>query len=281
MANFAIEHVPRYQPCYILSDNNIPCVVWCEDALAHYGVPTVVFSLYLLVPNIDQAAEVLVQRGWHLEDKTQTKFGNAPLRSARHRLTPAVDAARKRPTWSPGMGPPPPPSNEPPGPTTTILLPASEWNYYFPKTGDQNFIPPLPALLDGLIDKLLDDPLTETMFWNHLAVLIAYLYGYVPATKQKSFAEELKYDHRQFHYDCLSGMSTGLPFIRHERKIREALRNGTYQLCDCSADRNDESLFTAKAEARLIASTSSPFSTDIYEAEKNKDEELEHKGFHQ
>ena len=265
----------------MLRDNNITCVVWCEDAIAHYGVPTVVFSLYLLVPNIDQAAEVLVQGGWHLEDKTQTKFGNAPLRSAHHHLTPAVDAARKTPTWSPGMGPPPPPSKEPPGPTTTILLPASEWNYTFPETSSQNFIPPLPTLLDGLIDKLLDDPLTETMFWNQLAILIAYLYGYVPAIKQKTFAEELKYDHRQFHYDCLSGMSTGLPFIRHERKIREALRNGTYQLCDCSADRNDESLFTAKAEARLIASTSSPFSTDIYEAKKNKDQKLECKGSYQ
>jgi hypothetical protein len=76
-------------------------------------------------------------------------------------------------------------------------------------------------------------------------------------------------------------MSTRLPFIRHERKIREALRNGTYELCDCSADRDDESFFTAKAEARLMALTSSPFSKDIYEAEEYKDEELEHEVFHQ
>ena len=252
----------------MLRDNNIPCVLWCEDAIAHYGVPTVVFSLYLLVPNIGQAAEVLVQQGWHLEDKTKTKFGNAPLRSAHCCLTPPVDIIRKRPAWSPGMGPLPPPSKEPPGPTTTIFLPASEWNYTFPETGDQNLMPPLPALLDGLVDKLLDDPLTETTLWNHLDLLIAYLYGHAPALKQKAFAEELKYDHRQFHYDCLSGMSTGRPFIRHEQKIREALRNGTYQLCDCSADHNDESLFTAKVEARLLALMSSSFSTDVDETEK-------------
>ncbi|PVH73832.1 hypothetical protein DL98DRAFT_430557 [Cadophora sp. DSE1049] len=247
-----MEDLPRYQPCYILRDNRIPCVMWCEDAIAHYGVPTVVFSLYLLVPNINQAAEALVQSGWHLED------------------------TQMRPTWTPGIGPPPLPSKEPPpGPTTTILLPASEWNYTFPETSHQNLIPSLPALLDGLIDKLLDDPLTESDFFNHLAMLILYLYDYSPDAKRRSFAEELKYDHRQFHYDRSSGMSSGLPFFRHERKIRDALRNGTYQLCDCSADRNDEELFTAKVEARLRALNPSPFSADVYETEKNEDEEGE------
>ncbi|KAL5320348.1 hypothetical protein ACEPPN_011149 [Leptodophora sp. 'Broadleaf-Isolate-01'] len=272
-----MEDIPRYQPCYILRDKRIPCVMWCEDAIAHYGVPTVVFSLYLLVPNINQAAEALVQSGWHLEDSAHTEIGNAPFRGAHHRLTPAVDAAQMRPIWTPGMGPPPLPSKEPPGPTTTILLPASEWNYTFPES-TRDIIPSLPALLDGLIDKLLDDPLTECGFFNHLAVLILYLYDYSPGVKQRSFAEELKYDHRQFHYDLSSGMSSGLPFIRHERKIRDALRNGTYQLCDCSADRNDETLFQAKVLARLGALTTSPFSADVYEAyeaKKNEDEEGE------
>lgn len=252
--------LPRYQPCYTLRDNNIPCVMWCEDAVAHYGAPTVVFSLYLLVPNIDQAAEILAQNGWQRQDESQSKFGNAPLRSAHHRLAPPADAdLNLPPRWSPEMGPRPPPSKEPPGPTITILLPASAWNYQFPETGDKSIIPSLPALLDGLIDTLLDDPLTESMYWIHLVVLIGYLYGYVPAVKQKSFAEELNYTHRQFHYDRLSGMTSSLPFIHHARKIREALRNGTYQLCDCSADRNDETLFTAKAEARIRALTPSPF----------------------
>lgn len=106
------------------------------------------------------------------------------------------------------------------------------------------------------------------MFWGHLAVLIAYLYGYVPVLREKSFAMKLKYDHRQFHFDWLSGMSTGLPFIRHERPIRDALRKGTYELRDCSADRNDETLFTAKTEARIIASGPSPFSSEDYEKDK-------------
>ncbi|KAN0106649.1 hypothetical protein V8E51_009525 [Hyaloscypha variabilis] len=270
----ATEHVTRFQPCYILRDSNIPCVIWCEDAVGYYGVPTVVFSFYILVPDIDKAAKVLIQRGWHLEDSVQTKFGNTPLRSAHHRLTPPIDVTQNRPAWSPGMGPPPPPSKIPPGPTTTILLPASEWNFTFPSI-IQSFFPPLPELLDALIDKLLDEPLTD-MIWNQLAVLIAYLYGYVPALKEKSFAEHLKYEHRQYHYDSLSGMSTGtLPFIRHQREIRDALREGSFQLCDCSADQEDESLFTAKVQARIMASMASPFSPEEYEAEKKREEEDE------
>lgn len=171
------------------------------------------------------------------------------------------------------MGPPPPPSKGPPRPTTTILLPASEWNYTFPLT-IQNLFPPLPELLDALIDKLLDDPLTDGT-WHQLALLIAYLYDYVPALREKSYAENLKYEHRQFHYDSLSGMSIGLPFIRHERKIRDALREGSFQLCDCSADQEDESLFTAKAQARIIASRPSPFTAEEYEADKKRAEEEE------
>lgn len=271
---------PRFQPCYLLLEANIPCIVWCEDAVAHYDVPTVVFQLHVLVPNIDEAAKVLIQKGWTLGENTQTKFGNAPLNSAHRCLTPPIDSSRKaNPViWTPGMGPPPPPSKELPGPTITILLPAAEWNFTLPESNQyprggfqSSLFPPLPELLDALIDKLLDDPLTNSLFWGHLAVLIAYLYGYVLVLKEKSFAEKLKYDHRQFHFDWLSGMSTGtLPFIRHERSIRDALRKGTYQFRDCSADRGDETLFTAKIQARIMASRSSPFSPADYERAKQE-----------
>lgn len=52
----------------LLHDSNIPCIIWCEDAVGYYGVPTVVFNLHILVPDIHKAAKVLTQRGWHLED---------------------------------------------------------------------------------------------------------------------------------------------------------------------------------------------------------------------
>ena len=268
----ATEPVTRYEPFYILRDSNISCVIWCEDAVRYYGVPTVVFSFHILVPDIEKAAKVLIQREWHLEDGTKTKFGLSTLRSAHCCLTPPANIAPNKPAWSPAMGPPPPPSKIPPGPTTTILLPALEWNFTFP-SNFQGFFPPLPELVDALISKLLDISLTDSV-WDQLTVLIAYLYGYVPSLKEKAFAECLKYENRQYHYDSLSGMSTGtLPFIRHERKIRDALRGGTFQLCDCSADREDESLFTTKAMARIMASSALPFTPEEYEAYKKNEED--------
>ncbi|TVY38393.1 hypothetical protein LSUB1_G006363 [Lachnellula subtilissima] len=268
------ERYTRFQPCYVLRDNDIPCVIWGEDAVGYYGVPTVVFTFYILVPDIDKAANILIQRGWHLEDNAQSQFGNHPLSSAHRRLMPPIDMTENI-RIQPSRGPPPPPSKLPPGPTMTILLPATEWHFTFPSVLE-GFFPPLPALLDALIDRLLDnDPLANEN-WSHLAILIAYLYSYVPALKEKSFAEYLKYEHRQYHYDSLSGMRTGtLPFVRHQRKVRDALRDGNHRLCDCSANQDDESLFTAKVEERLRALHASPCSPDEYEIEKLRQEEYE------
>jgi hypothetical protein len=171
---------------------------------------------------------------------------------------------QKRPAL-PGIGP-----QLPPGPTTTILLPALEWNYTFPSI-IQSPYPSLPELLDALIEKLLDDPLTGRTIWDHLTVLLAYLYGYVSALRDRSFAEHLKYEHRQYHYDSSSGMSTGtLPFTRHERKIRDALREGRFQLCDCSADEEDESLFLTKTIARIRILMGLPSEPGDYEAAKKE-----------
>ena len=217
------------------------------------GVPTVGFNLHILVPDIDRAAKVLTQRGWLLEDAAQSKFGNIPLHSTHWRLSPPPDLIRETPGWSDETKPPPPPSQLPPGLTTTILLPASNWNFNLSPTTQDSF-PPLPELLDGLTSKLLDDNLIDGI-WSHISLLIAYLsiYIYVPALKDRSFAEKMKFENRQYHYDSLTEMSTGLPFIRHERKIRDALREGRFQLCDCSADESNELLFNAKVLARLFA----------------------------
>lgn len=55
---------PRHLPCAILREKGIPCLVWFEDAIAPYGVPTVVFDLHLLVPDIHEAARALFENGW-------------------------------------------------------------------------------------------------------------------------------------------------------------------------------------------------------------------------
>lgn len=240
------RHGLRYQPCLDLHSHGIPCVVWFEDALGYYGVPTVVFSLYLLTPNIDSAAQVLKEKGWVFSTQP-AKIGMASVDSAMHTLTPPGDA---HDLASSNL-------------TTTILLPALDWNYSMPdqltsSSTSASIFPPLPMLVDALIDSLLDTPL-ETKLSRHLIVQVAYLYGYVTALQIPSFASLLKPDHRQYHFDSLSGMAQGtLRFIAHQRKIREAIRQGEYELQDCSVSRDDEDFFQEKIMARLLASMPPP-----------------------
>lgn len=197
MAGQRTDPEERLQPCFALHDSGIPCVVWFEDAIAHYGVLTVLFKLYILVPDIDSAAQALIRRGWVLTSQ-KAKVGNAGVEQAMHHLEP--------PKYERGT--------EPPGTTTTVLLSAADWNYLLPHQpqiplSDATFFPSLPDMLDALIDSLLDAPSSNSMLQRHLVCQISYLYAYVPALREPSFAEFLKLEHRQYHFDTLSGMNTG------------------------------------------------------------------------
>ena len=55
---------PRYTACELLYKAGIPAAVWLEDALSYHGVPTLVFDLFLLVPDVNAAAQVLVSSGY-------------------------------------------------------------------------------------------------------------------------------------------------------------------------------------------------------------------------
>lgn len=200
--------------------------MWFEDAVAHYGVPTVLFDLYIMVLDIDAAANLLRQNGWSSaprRDEDQYQFlshSNGTLRYTR--LSP------------PGM-------DEEFG-ARTVLLPAQEWNL----TADQlsqstvnGFFPHLPTLLDSLIASLLDS--AEGFLQRHLAVQVSYVYEYVPQVKHKAFVERLRPQHRQFHLDRLAGMHIGtLPFLAHQRRIRAEILAGRHQLMECSASKTAE-----------------------------------------
>jgi len=59
-----IQHAPPL-PCPPAPPwQRIPCVIWAEDALAHYGVPTVCFDLFLLVHDSAQATKCLTDGGF-------------------------------------------------------------------------------------------------------------------------------------------------------------------------------------------------------------------------
>ncbi|KAI1082145.1 hypothetical protein F5B20DRAFT_23838 [Whalleya microplaca] len=62
--HFPLMELPRLAPCRILLQHSIPTSLWFEDAIGRYGVPTVVFDLHLLVPDIEQASAILRQQGW-------------------------------------------------------------------------------------------------------------------------------------------------------------------------------------------------------------------------
>lgn len=239
--NVHMSAVPRYEPCLLLQEEGIPSIVWFEDAVAHYGVPTVVFDLYLLVSDIDAAAEALLKRGWTYAKEQSVEFhflhGHPDVRRCRLN-PPGTDETPKPRAW-----PPLPPSNDPPGVTTTVLLPASDWKLPSEKlllSRTQSFIPSLPDLIDSLIEKVLDSA-DHPDIEDRVSVHIAYLYRYAPALKERSFALELKHENRQFHHDVVSGFETGTKrFLAHERRIREELRNGERRLQECSVARVPE-----------------------------------------
>lgn len=51
-----------------------------------------------------------------------------------------------------------------------------------------------------------DYPDADSTLTTHLASQVCYLYEYVQPLKEWSFAEQLKYEHRQFHFDTIAGM---------------------------------------------------------------------------
>lgn len=217
----------RHEPCEVLRDQGIPCLVWFEDAIAPYGVPTVIFDLHLLVLSMDEATRALMDKGW-------TDAG--PLKSNYHFLMGSVSQRRLDPPgmmaikshWPTPLGPP---SKDPPGPTTTVLLPAAYWNVSVddlrPCSPD-GFLPPLAVLIDALIDSFLDS--TSGPLQTRLATYVAYVYTHCKSLRIQDFAEQLKLEHRQFHYNALSkpGLGTST-FIEEQRQIRKEIREGKRQ----------------------------------------------------
>jgi hypothetical protein len=216
--------------------------LWFEDAIAYYGVPTVVFDVFLLVSDIDEAAAVLTESGWdppptRMSDRYHFLNKPPPLRC--RRLVPpdaeAGDATASRPSQ--------PAFYNPHRPTVTVLLPAADWDFSPEKllqSSQNTFIPPLSALVDLLIGVLLDLP-DRSLVQGHVSMQLSYLYGHVKQVNENSFADQLHYEHRQFHFDCLAGMAMGtIPFIVHERAIRDSLRRGGHELRDCSAAKMEE-----------------------------------------
>lgn len=64
----------RLYPCFLLRDRKIPCCVWLEDAVKYHGANTVLFNLHILVKDLDEAAQVLTEKGWSLVERDPSKW---------------------------------------------------------------------------------------------------------------------------------------------------------------------------------------------------------------
>lgn len=207
----------RYDACSIIWYADIPACVWGEDALAHLGVPTIVFGLFLIVPDVEAAAEKLKDEGYILGErplayKRKPEFSN-------YYLPPHDDNANR------GSQTIDDESTEKPD---VILLQASDWFWKLPaSTSDvTDWFPELPAFLVAMFDKLLDlDPEEEFGLSLHLAIWIGYIYEYVDEVKEPNFQERIPPEYRQLHSDTLQdNVGEGLSDPEIRRYYRELVR---------------------------------------------------------
>jgi hypothetical protein len=230
----------RLEPCDVLRQSGVPCLLWLEDAIFQYGVPTIGFDLFILVADPEVAANTLRDSGW---------IDIAPAEARSCNFLTQTSPITHRCLKPPGIKDlgdfddddligelPPPPSQDPPGPTITVLLRAQDCHVSIEplslrtmETG--NFTPPLAVLMNGLISSVLDAPPSTELEWR-LVIQLAYLYGHCKATQTAEFAAELEYENRQFHIDALTGPALVARLIAWNRQVRQELREGTRQLAN-------------------------------------------------
>ncbi|KAI9758786.1 MAG: hypothetical protein M4579_002800 [Chaenotheca gracillima] len=218
--NQAKKKSRRNEAPRIIRSQGIPCVVWGEDALAYYGVRIVVFELFVLVVDVDAANQCLEEAGYATEPPPEWE----PL--------PEMMVGSKRLLQPPAPGSCQDPAR-PSARAIVVLLPASRWNYNLPPVGthpdkwvSESFpFPPLPALVDCIIDVWLDSP-GGLYFTSIMGCYLAYLHHYVDRVHTPSFANELHPAHRELHLRYLVQPIRG----RHRlewRHWRDAMLKGS------------------------------------------------------
>ncbi|CEL10469.1 hypothetical protein ASPCAL13588 [Aspergillus calidoustus] len=176
----AAETAPqiRYESCLAFEQTGIPHVVWFEKALRRHGVPTVALDLYILVLDIEVAANALVESGWVLDTVSPRQIGGTVVEISQNPLIT--------------------PDNR----TRTVLLLASGWRFplatnllleHVPmsdKLLSANLsFPTSSALLDALIKSYRAGPTVHQKLLLHPSCYYNYLYEYVPAVTEPSFAD--------------------------------------------------------------------------------------------
>lgn len=223
----------RYQACGILCRAGIPLCIWFEDALERFGVPTMTFCLFLVVPGpqLAQAANHLERAGYKkraptlaLSDIPQFEniYGPEPPRQAADLVAePESQAGDVSPVDSDIELVD---SSHPP----VILLSADEWFYELPQTvaETQDCFPTLPRFLTSLVSKWLALTEDDDLLRVRLAVQIEYIYSYVDEVKQPGFENNLSQHLRGFHLDGVNATEPReLETLATQKRYLEQIRD--------------------------------------------------------
>lgn len=209
----------RYDACSILWHADIPARVWGEDALANLGVPTIVFGLFLIVPDVEAAAEKLKDKGY-IHGERPLAYIDIPEFN-NYYLPPCNNADSGTQTLDDGE-----PSEKP----NVILLQASDWFWNLPASSSDitDWFPQLPAFLVAMLDKLLDLDLEDEFgLILHLSIWIGYVYLYVAEVNEPNFLERIPSRYRQLHSDALQDSARGSLREPETRKYYQELIRGS------------------------------------------------------
>ena len=199
--------LPRYRAPQLLLDKGIPCVIWAEDALAHYGVPTECFDLFLLVHDPTQAAKCLKDGGFIRVGSNERYQRIPPLYEGVPRF---VDPAYRQLSLLPNME------------SCIALLSAQDRGYMLPSdTVGLNSFPPLNELLDSLAHAWLDAPTGYAAL--HFLVHVGYLFEYVPAIRNPAFRQTLRPEHRPFYDGYVAGRLLAVERPQYRQRRNEIL----------------------------------------------------------
>ncbi|WEW60897.1 hypothetical protein PRK78_006385 [Emydomyces testavorans] len=252
---------PRYEPCDTLIHHGIPCRVWCEDVLAVYGVPTVVFDLFVLVPDPDEAAETLVAKaGGYVRTQANPRYARIPqLSREAPRLVRAVSSASEAGgaesesglglsrslSSSSGSGSSKAKSGfaeyeqaDDVEAVGVVLLSATEWGYELPADGVDYLVPDLWEYLDCIVAIWLDLDEGHREFRDHLGIHIGYCSTYVDEVWTPEFFGMIRREHRHLLFELLAsrvghegvGPAQLLKpeYQQYHRRIRDQIRAGEH-----------------------------------------------------
>ena len=178
-----IEHTHlslRHEGARALNSCGIPCVLWGEDLLRHFEVPTLIFDRFFLVANPEVASSKIESFGFH-------RLPPNP----RYRWLEELTQGSIRLSNPSGQH-----SDEDVDHPAVVLLPSAAWHFPLsPSNQLSDIVPPLHVIIESYIDTWLDAKTLD--FCCHLRTHIAYLKDYVKDVKDSSFPGLLRYGYQQ------------------------------------------------------------------------------------